>query len=368
MGSLRQVFGSLVYTINIILAAASIITFRLVYSANVSHWAVGFVMLATPVLYLLNAAFFLMWLFSWSRKALLSLIVLIFGFPLIPRTFTFHFKEKKVYNTTPFKVLSYNLMYSDAPNYVHKHQKANTIGILKTIDTLKADIKCFQELYNWDDFKDLRTIHQLTKNTPYYTYMHSSPSNNEGQGEIGLAIFSKFPIIKKREEYWKLNNNGMLAADIVINKDTIRVLNVQLRSMGIRVEKVIQAQTDDARVKKETRNIISQLKEGFEVRSRQVMELEKWIIDSPYPLILCGDFNEIPFGFSYGTAKKYLANSFEDRGSGFGFTYNRLPNFIRIDNQFYNAKKFNLLHFQTLSDIPYSDHNPIVGQYQLLPH
>ena len=90
---------------------------------------------------------------------------------------------------------------------------------------------------------------------------------------------------------------------------------------------------------KEAKTIYHQLKGGFEDRAIQVKELEKWIEESPYPVMVCGDLNELPYGFAYGKIRKYLRNSFEDAGRGFGFTYHRKPGFLRIDNQFYDEKK-----------------------------
>lgn len=366
MEGIRRFFGNILFFINFVVALYTLLAYQLVYSANVGHWVGGFISLTVPFLFVVHLVFLLIWLFASSFKALLPLGILLIGFPLVERSYQFRTHEIHIYDSKPFSVLSYNLMYCDVSNYVHEKQRSNALGILATIDTLKADIKCFQELYNSDDLQNFRVIHKLTNRTPFYTYMHSSPSNNEGQGEIGLAIFSKYPIINKQEVYWKKNHNGMLAADILIKHDTIRIINVQLRSMGIRVQKVLRAKADDELVKEETKNIIRQLKDGFEQRSPQVLELEKWIQDSPYPVLVCGDFNEIVYGFAYGRVRKYLTNSFEKLGRGFGFTYNKTPKYIRIDNHFYDDKKVNLLDFQTLSGIPFSDHYPLLGKYQLV--
>ena len=48
-----------------------------------------------------------------------------------------------------------------------------------------------------------------------------------------------------------------------------------------------------------------------------------------------------------------LPNSFEEAGHGFGFTYNHMPGFIRIDHQFHDPEltrlefRNNQLHQQT---------------------
>lgn len=356
--------GSVVFLINVLLAFVTLLGYQLCYSADVGHWAAGFIMLITPALIIANGVFCIFWGLTNYRRMWLSGVLLIIGLPLMGRSFRFpSFEKTALTGSSNITVLNYNVMYCNYGGY--STDKVQSLGIVQAMDSLTADIKCFQELYNNDKVADFRTIYKLTDTHPYYVYMHSTADNNEGQGNIGLAIFSKYPILRKQEIFWKLNNNGMLLADIVVNKDTIRIINVQMHSMGIRVGKVIEAQEnkDEAKVKAETRNILSLLKNGFEKRHIQADELSKWISESPYPTIVCGDFNEIPFGYAYGSINKKLKNAFENSGSGFGFTYNKMPNFIRIDNQFYDENQIDNYAFETLDDVPYSDHYPVRGKY-----
>lgn len=356
--------GSVVFLVNVLLAFATLLGYQLCYSADVGHWAAGFIMLATPVFIIANIVFLLFWGFTNYRRMWLSGLILLIGIPLMGRSFRFpSFENTVLTGSSNVSVLSYNVMYCNYSS--SKKDKPTALGIVNALDTLSADIKCFQELYNNDKLTDFRTIYKLTDTHPYYTYMHSAADNNEGQGNIGLAVFSKYPIIRKQEVFWKHNNNGMLLADVVVNEDTVRIINVQMHSMGIRVGKVIEARQnqDEEKLKAETKNILSLLKSGFEIRRIQADELSKWIAESPYPTIICGDFNEIPFGYAYGHTNKLLRNAFENTGSGFGFTYNKMPNFIRIDNQFYDDAKVDNYAFETLKKARFSDHYPIRGRY-----
>lgn len=359
-----KLLGSIVFLINALLALLTLLGYQLCYSADIGHWAAGFIMLATPAMIVANIVFCLFWGLTNYRRMWLSALIILIGVPLMGRSFRLpSFDKTTLTGSSAVSVLSYNVMYCNQGGYVK--DKTTALGIVNTLDTLSADIKCFQELYNNDDIADFRTIYKLTDTHPYYTYMHSAADNNEGQGNIGLAVFSKYPIIRKQEVFWKLNNNGMLLTDIVVNEDTVRVINVQMHSMGIRVGKVIKARKnkDEEKVKAETKNILSLLKSGFEKRRIQADELSKWINESPYPTIVCGDFNEIPYGYAYGHTKKSLQNAFESSGSGFGFTYNKLPSIIRIDNQFYDDTKIDNYAFETIDDISYSDHYPLRGGY-----
>lgn len=252
-------------------------------------------------------------------------------------------------------------MYGDFHQFESGVNKVPAKGLSNLMDTLTADIKCFQEMYNTEKYHEFDLLRRVSKRNAYYVYMHSNDNNNKGQGAIGLAIFSRFPIISKKELYWPPNNNGMLSADIVIDKDTIRVINVQLKSMGIRVQKILRK--DNKIDKVETKGVLTKLKGGFEARGLQVNLLESWVEESPYPVILVGDFNELPYGYAYGRMRNKLKNAFEETGFGFGFTYHKVLSFLRIDNQFYDDRKIKNIDFLTMSNVPFSDHYPIKAWY-----
>ncbi len=364
MQLIREIIKRFLFFLNILLGLYTLLVYQLSYSVSVKHWLAGFLMLSMPFVLVANVLFIMIWALRKSYRSLLSLTLLCVGFPFLMRTFSWHNIDSNDIRKG-FTVMSYNMMWCDAVKYVHENDTTNAISLIKKAVDIDADIKCVQELYNWDDFPQFRTIKKFRGTHKYYTYVYSTPGNDRGQGEIGLAIFSKFPIIKKQEKHWSINHNGLLSADIVIKKDTIRVINVQLRSMGVRVQRVIEAKEDREKAKKEAKTIYHQLRVGFENRAIQVKELEKWIQESPYPVMVCGDFNELPYGFAYGKVRQYLKNGFEESGRGFGFTYHRKPGFLRIDNQFFDEKSFEIKRFKTFSETPYSDHFPIWGEYVL---
>jgi len=362
MTLIRRFLKRFLFLLNVLLALYTLLVYQLSYSVSVKHWLAGFMMLSLPLAFAGNIFFIFVWIFRKSPRVLLSVGILLVGYPLILRTITWH-TIKKEDTRKGISILSYNLMWCDVDNYTSGKDSTNAINITKKVVSIEADIKCVQELFNADYLPQFNMIKKLRNTHRYYTYVHSTPGNDKGQGSIGLAIFSKYPIIKKKEKHWSINHNGLLSADIVINKDTIRVINVQLRSMGVRVNRVFDAKDDNEKAKREAKTIYHQLKEGFQDRIIQMIELETWIKTSPYPLIVVGDFNEVPYGYTYGRTSKYLKNAFEEQGRGFGFSYHRAPGFLRIDNQFFNAKDFDIKRFKTFSEVPYSDHYPIWGEY-----
>jgi len=57
-----------------------------------------------------------------------------------------------------------------------------------------------------------------------------------------------------------------------------------------------------------------------------------------------------------------MRNAFEDAGKGFGFTYNKVLFFLRIDNIFYDPS-LNIEHFKTHREVDYSDHYPVSATF-----
>lgn len=348
------------FLINILFGLYSLLVYQLVFSANIQHWIGGFLMLSYPLMLLGNLFFVIIWALGRSAKGLLSLALLLMSWSVRERTLKLNLKDREE-GKADFSLLSYNIMYADRGSYKKGNPGKEVKGISETVVSLPADIKCFQEFYNEENIFEFDLIRRTAKENPYYVYMHSEKGNDRGKGAIGLATFSRYPIIRKEEMYWPTNNNGLLSTDIVVNGDTIRVINFQLKSMGIRVNKMFD--NSHKLNKKETRNVISQLKNGFSERGNEVGILETWISRSPYPVLVAGDLNELPYGYAYGKLRRMLHNSFEEAGTGFGFTYRKVLSFLRIDNQFFDPDGFRIVRFNTLNQYKYSDHYPLYGEY-----
>jgi endonuclease/exonuclease/phosphatase (EEP) superfamily protein YafD len=136
--------------------------------------------------------------------------------------------------------------------------------------------------------------------------------------------------------------------------------------MGVRANKALDA-FKKGEIRKfffEISDTITRLKEGFNARDEQVAEVESYVAGSKYPVILCGDFNEIPFSYTYGKLSLTFANAFEEVGQGLGFTLNRYPYCVRIDQQFFSSD-WQVQSCQIIPTITFSDHFPLMAQYIL---
>jgi exonuclease III len=353
-------FLKLLWNFTRIVCVGTLIAFTFGYLMAPERWWVGFILLGIQLC--LGVCFFLVifWLFKSKLRAFYPLTVLLLGFPFLKRTVQFH-EPNPIGSKYDFNVLSYNVDGFNSESYYKSKNPDETIKSIHFSADFDADVKCFQDFYNWDETPVTGSIKRITKKgLPYFVSANPKELATENQGNIGLIIFAKYPLIYRKQKMFWSQGNGILVADMVYKNDTIRIINTQLQSTGARINKVLKKDYDI--VKKEGRNLISNLKAGFSERYSQVKILTDWIKESPHPVLLCGDFNEVPYGQAYGSVSKLLRNSFEDAGYGFGFTLNRSPRMVRIDNQFF-GEGIKVNSFETLHEAENSDHFPIYGEY-----
>lgn len=215
-----------------------------------------------------------------------------------------------------------------------------------------ADIKCFQEFYQ-DFTTPSRNALKLISKDGEFQYKYHSFGRNSKRSQ-GLAIFSRYPIVNEGMVFNNQTNNGSIFVDVKIDNDTIRIYNTHLESMNIPAKELAELEG----IKKNYRETIRKLKNGIVMRARQVELLMEHIANSPHPVILAGDFNDVPYSYTYFTVRSTLQNAFEAAGRGFGFTYNKVLFFLRIDHIF-TDNDFVVHQFRTHREVDYSDHYPI---------
>ena len=312
-----------------------------------------------PLVLVINIILLVYTIVRGLRYFIYPLLVCLAGLLFLSRTIAFH--QSKPLDEA-LKVLSYNVRVFNVYSHLNNDfaQSKNTIDWILSRDD---DIKCFQEFYVHPGHKIFNTIKAFNQKNAHY---HFEPTfTNKDGAQFGMAIFSQYPIIHRgslrvNESSNSLNN--ILFADIVRNQDTVRIYNVHLESMSIDEQRL--ANSNRQTISRNLRQLMSQLKHGFIQRAAQIDNLCEHLDRSPYPVILAGDLNDMPYSYSYQKLKKYLHSSFENGGKGFGFTFNGRLFFLRIDNQFY-GEGITLGSFKTHRQVTHTDHFPITAEYFL---
>jgi len=324
--------------------------------------------LAYPYLLLLNLIFFTYWIIRLKKPVLLSMVVILIGWNHLNKMLPFagknHEIPEEIESGRMFKVLSYNVRGFDRYHWTKDPNTKNDIfGFIRQQD---PDILCFQEFYTssrkGERESDLSIqLNQFSGTEIYYT---ADPAN---RGGFGIATYSKFPILKRSRIPFNSSHNAAMYTDHLILEDTIRVFNIHLQSISFRQENF--AFMDTARLKysneqiREIKSIGSRLKYAFELRAEQASMIASYIKDSPFPVIVMGDFNDTPHSYAYRKIKKGLQDAFINAGKGFGNTYaGELPSF-RIDHIMVGEPlvpyQFNRIKMK------YSDHYPVSSKIYL---
>lgn len=336
-------------------------------SENYNLWITTFII---PFALAANIILLIISLIMRKRSSLYYVITLIIGSTYLLSTVGLRFIfNKAVVTPETFKVLSYNTKsltgHYSAPSSFRDADES-TFALRDWLINNEAEIQCLQEFINYGDSKDFNLV-KMYEDKGYHTYFSYDSTKQFRSVVVGTLIASKFPIVASGDVVAHPNGfNRITYADVRMGMDTLRIINVHLQSMGLKQHHPFERPGFQSK-KESAKVIISKLKDGVFERSHQIRILAAFAAESPYPVICVGDFNDMPYSYSYQYLKQRMKNTFEQVGKGFGFTYNgNTLRVLRIDNQFYSGS-VQPVRFETLRDIKYTDHFPIEGLYRLTP-
>ncbi len=109
---------------------------------------------------------------------------------------------------------------------------------------------------------------------------------------------------------------------------------------------------------KAAKDLIHKMKDNYRKRADQADSIHAEIERSPYPVLVCGDFNDTPASYTYRQIRKGLTDGFRDCGSGYQYTFRQLYKLWRIDYVFYSKPLKG--HECYSPEKSYSDHDMVV--------
>lgn len=337
----------------------------------VYFWPLGFLALAAFYLLLLLLGFIFFWLFVKPRWSLISLITILLAYQpltnIVPLRFSSSFTVQK--DSLAMRVMSWNVEHFDILE--HKTHPENKQQMFDLINQYQPDIACFQEMVGSDSFPDaINYLPDFKTKLSFkdYYYSYNTKVDFDGKHHYGILIFSRFPVINKQTIMWYPNdyNSIIQYVDIVKESDTFRVFNVHLQSLRFskgNLQYIKNPEFEDKEAIRQSRNIAGKFKVGFLKRMTQADHIREEIDRSPYKVIVCGDFNDVPNSYAYYTIGKNLKNAFVEKGSGLGRTYTGISPTLRIDNIF-TDKAFSINQFLRVNK-KISDHFPLITDIEI---
>lgn len=331
------------------------------------YWFTGFFALASFYLFILLLAFLLFWVFTKPPFVLISIITILLAWGPLKHLVKFRLPENFNIQKQPdaIRTMSWNVEHFDILE--HKSHPERKQEMLDMINKYQPDVTCFQEMVGSDSVSSAINyipgfLSRLKMKDYHYSY--NQKLDFDGKHHFGIITFSKYPIIHKQTISFPPNdyNSIFQYTDIVKNNDTFRVFNVHLQSLKFSDDNLKYIEDPSIKDKsdlKKSKNIISKFKTGFLKRHIQSDRIKEVIEKSPYPVIVCGDFNDVPNSYAYNRIGKGLKNAFAEKGSGIGRTFYGISPTLRIDNIF-AGNRFGFTQYVRIKK-KLSDHFPIIA-------
>lgn len=327
---------------------------------------IAFAGLAYPFFLVANLIFVIFWAFR--RRfifALVTLAIMALGWKPLNATYQFFGEEGSTVKESEHyvRLMTYNV--HQFKKYGENNDVSTRDQIFKLLEDQNPDVICFQEFFTRrkGEFDLIDSVKKRLK-LKYYYFVPTIDNNYEA---AGLAIFSRYPIDNKGEvPFSQMPGNGSIYADIKVEGQLFRIYNVHLQSISFQKEDydyIDKVTTKMNTEYKSSRRIASMLKAAFERRSEQVKIMKAEMQKCKLPFVIAGDFNDTPASYSVTQITKSLKNTFIEKGSGFGKTYNgAFPNF-QID-YIATTKDFDVINHH-VSKEKLSDHFPVRSDLRL---
>ena len=360
----RSVFGKIVVALLVILALVGLFSMVMsvlscYISPKVFVWA-SFFGLAFWEVFFFNCLVLLLLVLLWSKAAWISVIALLIAIPGLSKSYSF---GNRVEEEGDIRVMSYNVHNFD---YVGKEGTMVDFvnEVLIEVGEQSPDVLCFQEFTR--SFKKGLTRNQsieLFAQASGFPYVYYNTKRNFG----GNVIYSRFPLQKVSEDtgFGKENTYGVMVSVDAGEKGKFYVANVHLLSYSITDEEigslpeVMSEELDTVR-----KTIVKKLQTAFVHRSDEIKEVIEGMPEVDAPIIVCGDFNDVPLSYVYRQmCKAGFHDSFVKAGHGIQPSYGGKLPLLRIDyiwgNDYVKPLKFNCIKKKL------SDHYPVILDFKI---
>ncbi len=337
---LKKIFNGFVLLLNIGVSSLLLLACLLPYISVALVPSMSIFSLFVPFLVLGNILFLIYWILQFKKTVFLPIVSLGIAYFFIGSFFQFR-AERPMPSSKDFSIMSFNTrlfnkyQWSDDPSIGNQ--------IVAFIEKTDPSVVCFQEF-------------DVSMKERFMSYPHTYISASDNSKQAVQAIFSKFPIVAKGLLPFPNSTNATIFVDLKIKGDTVRLYNVHLQSLRVKPEAAsLEAGTRE--------RLYKRLKVSFAKQQAQADIIASHKSDSPYKVIVVGDFNNNQFSSVYHTIKGDLTDSFTSVGSGYGKTFDFKYFPMRIDFLL-SDPGFEIAYHKSFP-LHLSDHFPVLVAYRL---
>lgn len=319
----------------------------------------SFLAMAFPILLIATILATVINLVFIRRWALIQLVSVLLSVNALASFCPINYPKSAPEGSEILKVMSYNVYNLNDTENLYPDGNSRT---LTQIIHSGADIVVLQEFYDMSIYGQYASQIDSVKRIYPYSMFYGDPS---------CAFLSKYPLSKiglgQPGEAWA----GWLAAETVVNGDTILLISAHLQSLGLSNTDKINYQmfTEGDRVagwKGKAMTLYEKLDTAFVHRAIQADRLACQIDSLGYKnVILSGDFNDVEACYALRRLRRgRMYSAFAKAGCGPIITYNSDRFYFHIDHILYEGN-LRALDFRC-GDIRSSDHYPVYCTFEML--
>ena len=325
-------------TLYVPLAAANVLTVLGLWltgfggTLNPITWPhIGVTGYAFPALLLMTLAFLALWVVVKLRFAAISIVGLLVAYHPVTLYCPINIlPSAEVWDDNTFSIISFNTCnWGEGGAITDEEQRKtgaeNTVAYLLEKD---ADIVCIQE------GSITEKTEKLDKHYPYRDTV-MSPA-----GFVDIMIYSRFPILRKQTLHLESKANSAGAFWLNVKGKELIVVNCHLETMGISMDEreefgqLVRGDKDSGR-RSFSQSIFEKIRTAAQKRAPQADVVAQFVrMHSQTPIIVCGDFNDVPQSYAHRTVAKDLTDCYRavGRGPGFSYRHSSFGIMARIDN------------------------------------
>ncbi|MDB5135315.1 MAG: endonuclease/exonuclease/phosphatase family protein, partial [Mucilaginibacter sp.] len=217
--------------INVFLCIALLLSYLAPITNPTKFWVIAFFGLAYPLLLLGNLLFIIYWLLRKSIWVLLSVICIGIGWNVVNKNIGLRFSSTASFATgvNKLRIMTYNV--HNFKRYGSKNDISTKHEILQIITQEQPDIIGFQEFYTrrHGQYDMLDSVQRILHCNNYYFEAFRA----NGDEAIGMAMFSKFPIVAHGliQLSDRSSENQCLYIDVKKGAQILRVYSLHLQSI-----------------------------------------------------------------------------------------------------------------------------------------